>query len=40
VVLSIACDLKIPIRYIGLGEKIDDLSPFDPGEFASALMED
>jgi len=40
VVLSIACDLKIPIRYIGLGEGIDDLSPFDPGEFASALMED
>jgi fused signal recognition particle receptor len=39
VVLSIACDLKIPIRYIGLGEGIDDLSPFDPGEFASALME-
>jgi fused signal recognition particle receptor len=39
VVLSIACDLKIPIRYIGLGEKIEDLSPFDPGEFAAALME-
>jgi len=38
VVLSIACDLKIPIRYIGLGEGIDDLSSFDPGEFASALM--
>lgn len=40
IVLSIACDLKIPIRYIGLGEGIDDLSPFNPGEFASALMED
>lgn len=39
VVLSIACDLKIPIRYIGLGEGIEDLSPFDPNEFASALME-
>jgi fused signal recognition particle receptor len=38
VVLSIARDLKIPIRYIGLGEKIEDLSPFDPVEFASALM--
>ena len=38
VVLSIACDLKIPIRYIGLGEGIDDLSSFDPDEFASALM--
>lgn len=40
VVLSIACDLKVPIRYIGLGEGIEDLSPFDPDEFASALMED
>jgi fused signal recognition particle receptor len=39
VVLSIACDLKIPIRYIGLGEGIEDLSPFDPAEFASALMD-
>ena len=40
VVLSIACDLKIPIRYIGLGEGVDDLSPFNPSEFASALMEE
>lgn len=39
IVLSIARDLKVPIRYIGLGEGIDDLSPFDPKEFASALME-
>jgi fused signal recognition particle receptor len=39
VVLPVACDLKIPIRYIGLGEKIEDLSPFDPREFASALLE-
>jgi fused signal recognition particle receptor len=39
VVLPIACDLKIPIRYIGLGEKIEDLSPFDPREFASALLD-
>jgi fused signal recognition particle receptor len=40
IVLSIACDLKIPIRYIGLGEGMEDLSPFDPREFALALMED
>ena len=40
VVLSIASDLKVPIRYIGLGEGIDDLSPFDPAEFAAALMDD
>ena len=40
VVLSIASDLKIPIRYIGLGEGVEDLSSFDPLEFATALMED
>jgi fused signal recognition particle receptor len=40
IVLSIACDLKIPIRYIGLGEGMEDLSPFDPREFALALMDD
>jgi fused signal recognition particle receptor len=39
IVLSIACDLNIPIRYIGLGEGVEDLSPFDPREFALALME-
>ncbi|MDR1732135.1 MAG: signal recognition particle-docking protein FtsY [Synergistaceae bacterium] len=38
IVLSIASGLKIPIRYIGLGEGIEDLSPFDPAEFAAALM--
>ncbi|MDR2174598.1 MAG: signal recognition particle-docking protein FtsY [Synergistaceae bacterium] len=40
IVLSVAGSLKIPIRYIGLGEGIEDLSPFDPREFALALMED
>ncbi len=38
VILSIARDLKIPVRYIGLGEGADDLSPFNPAEFAEALM--
>ena len=39
VVLSVARKLKVPVRYIGLGEGADDLSPFDPVEFAAALME-
>lgn len=39
VVLSIARNLRIPIRYIGLGESVEDLSAFDPKEFASVLME-
>jgi fused signal recognition particle receptor len=39
IVLSIASDLKVPIRYIGLGEAAEDLSPFDPAVFAAALLE-
>lgn len=39
VVLSIARKLKIPVRYIGLGEGAEDLNNFEPDEFADALME-
>lgn len=39
VVLSIKDELGIPIKYIGVGEGIDDLQPFDPQEFAKALFE-
>ena len=39
VVLSIARRLRVPVRYIGLGEAPEDLSPFDTMEFARALME-
>ena len=38
IVLAIADSLKIPIRWIGVGEKIDDLVPFDAAEFASGLV--
>ena len=38
VVISIANELKIPVRYIGVGEKIDDLQPFNPAEFIEALF--
>ena len=31
VVLGICDELKVPVRYVGIGEKIDDLRPFDPG---------
>jgi len=37
-VLPIAHLLKIPIRYIGVGEGIDDLIPFNAGDFAAALI--
>ncbi len=39
VVLSIKDELGIPIKYIGVGEGIDDLQPFDPADFAKALFE-
>jgi fused signal recognition particle receptor len=38
VVLSIARDLGLPIRFVGVGEGIEDLRPFDPKEFAEALF--
>jgi len=38
IVLSICHTLKIPIRYIGIGESIDDLQEFDPKLFIDALI--
>ncbi len=39
VVLSIKEELDVPVKYIGVGEQIDDLQPFDPREFAKALFD-
>jgi len=39
VVIAIANELKIPVRYIGVGEKIDDLQVFEPITFVNALFE-
>ena len=39
VVVAIKEELKLPVKYIGVGEGIDDLQPFDPKEFARALVE-
>lgn len=38
IVLGISHTLNIPIRYIGIGEKISDLQPFDPKLFIDALL--
>ena len=38
VILGIADQLKIPVRYIGVGESVDDLRPFNPTEFVEALF--
>jgi fused signal recognition particle receptor len=40
VVVAIANDLKLPIRYVGTGETIDDLVPFSPTEYVDALFEE
>jgi len=37
VILGICDELGVPVRYIGVGEKIDDLRPFDPQTFIEAL---
>ncbi len=39
IVVSIVNELKIPVRFIGIGEKMEDLRPFDPAEFVEALFE-
>ena len=39
VVIGIKEELNIPIKYIGVGEQIDDLKPFDSREFVEALFE-
>jgi fused signal recognition particle receptor len=38
IVVAIARELKIPVLFIGLGEQLDDLQPFDPKQFAEALF--
>ena len=38
VVLAIGRELGIPVRWVGLGETLEDLAPFDPGLFAAALL--
>src|SRR3954449_10622004 len=40
IAVAIAHDLKLPIRYVGVGEAIDDLVPFSPEEYVNALFEE
>jgi fused signal recognition particle receptor len=40
VAVAIANDLKLPIRYVGVGEGIDDLVPFSADEYVDGLFED
>ena len=38
IALAIASDLGLPVKLIGVGEQLEDLRPFDPAEFARALV--
>lgn len=37
-VVAIQDELRLPIKFVGLGEQADDLQPFDPSQFAEALF--
>ena len=38
VVIGVSDQFKIPVRYVGLGEGIDDLQPFNKAEFVDSLF--
>jgi fused signal recognition particle receptor len=40
IVIALTNELRVPVRYIGVGEKIGDLQPFDSEEFARAMFGD
>ncbi len=39
IVLTVEAELGIPVKFVGVGEGLDDLVPFDPGDFVEALFE-
>ena len=39
-VLAIRNELHIPVKYVGLGEKLDDLQPFNPESYVYGLFAD
>ena len=39
VVIAISRELNLPIRYVGVGEQVDDLLPFDPALFVASLFD-
>ena len=38
IVFAIANELSLPVKYVGVGEQVDDLMPFEPRAFAEALL--
>jgi fused signal recognition particle receptor len=39
VIIGICDELKVPVSWVGVGEKVADLRPFDPKEFVEALFD-
>ena len=39
VVVAISRELNLPIRYVGVGEQLDDLLPFEPENFVASLFD-
>jgi len=39
IVVAVSNEFKIPVRFIGVGESVDDLREFDPGQFVEALFQ-
>jgi fused signal recognition particle receptor len=38
IVVAIGHELGLPVKLVGVGEKLEDLQPFDPSDFARALV--
>ena len=38
IVVAIAQELQVPVKFVGVGEGIDDLKPFDPAEFVQGMV--
>lgn len=38
IVIAIAKELGVPVKFAGMGEGVDDLQPFDPRAFTEALL--
>ncbi|MBV1758314.1 MAG: signal recognition particle-docking protein FtsY, partial [Dethiosulfatibacter sp.] len=39
IIIPVQKELKVPVKYVGLGEKLDDLQLFDPNNFVDAIFE-
>ena len=40
IIIAVSSELNIPVKFIGVGEQVDDLQPFNSTEFVEALFSD